>query len=88
VETPKSGDQVKLGRRVLTVIWAAANHVIYVVDGGDLGMLSAFRSGGRCSPEVTEDGLAFGCGAVGGSLEATHFTSQSGRSTVCPAKWW
>lgn len=37
METPKAGDQVKLGRRVLTVIWAAANHVIYVVDGGDLG---------------------------------------------------
>lgn len=37
METPKSGDQVKLGRRVLTVIWTASNHVIYVVDGGDLG---------------------------------------------------
>ena len=37
MEAPKAGDQVKLGRRVLTVIWAAANHVIYVVDGGDMG---------------------------------------------------
>ena len=32
METPKAGDQVKVRRRTLTVIWAAANHVIYVTD--------------------------------------------------------
>ena len=37
METPKAGDQFARGRRIYTVIWAAANHVIYVIDGGDLG---------------------------------------------------
>lgn len=37
METPKAGDQFKRGRRIYTVIWAAANHVIYVIDGGDCG---------------------------------------------------
>lgn len=37
METPKAGDQYKHGRRIYTVIWAAANHVIYVIDGGEIG---------------------------------------------------
>ena len=72
---PKAGDQFKRGRKTYTVIWAAANHVIYVIDGGDRGhlvsmsewrkMLSAPKSTAQSPGDPRRPPAAPSCGAGG-----------------------